>query len=61
MRDHGQSEDMAESIMKQKSRVQWLKLGDANTTYFFASMKTRYSQNKIKSLIRTNGELVQTK
>nr|XP_009623102.1 uncharacterized protein LOC104114380 [Nicotiana tomentosiformis] len=50
-----------ESIMKQKSRVQWLNLGDANTTYFFASMKIRYSQNKIKSLIRNNGEVVQTK
>nr|XP_016455955.1 PREDICTED: uncharacterized protein LOC107779965 [Nicotiana tabacum] len=50
-----------ESIMKQKSRVQWLKLGDANITYFFASTKNIYSQNKIKSLIMRNGEVVQTK
>lgn len=50
-----------ESIMKQKSRVHWLKLGDANTTYFFANITSRYSQNKIKSLIRDNGEMVQTK
>ncbi|KAG5620853.1 hypothetical protein H5410_006071 [Solanum commersonii] len=28
-----------ESVMQQKSRVQCLKLGDANTTYFFANMK----------------------
>ncbi|KAH0644895.1 hypothetical protein KY284_032779 [Solanum tuberosum] len=30
-----------ESIYKQNLRVQWLKLGDANTAYFFASMKNR--------------------
>lgn len=34
-----------ESILKQKSRIQWLKLGDANTTYFHASMKSRVSIN----------------
>lgn len=30
-----------EGIYKQKSRVQWLKLGDSNTTFFFANMKGR--------------------
>ncbi|XP_019244246.1 PREDICTED: uncharacterized protein LOC109224116 [Nicotiana attenuata] len=53
--------EVEESIMKQKSRVHWLKLGDANRAYFFAIMKRRYSQNKVKSLIRANGEMVQTK
>ena len=38
-----------------------MKLGDANIAYFFANTKSRYSQNKIKSLIRDNGEMVQTK
>ncbi|XP_070041417.1 uncharacterized protein [Nicotiana tomentosiformis] len=50
-----------ESIMKQKSRVKWLKLGDANTTYFFANIKSRYSQNNIRRLINGNGDIVQTK
>lgn len=27
-----------ESILKQKSRVNWLKLGDANNAFFFVSM-----------------------
>ncbi|XP_019235367.1 PREDICTED: uncharacterized protein LOC109215708 [Nicotiana attenuata] len=50
-----------ESIMRQKSRVKWLKLGDANTAYFFASMKNRCSQNKIRRLIKCNGNTVQTR
>lgn len=28
-----------EGIYKQKFRIQWLKLADANTTYFFTSIK----------------------
>ncbi|KAH0647664.1 hypothetical protein KY285_032912 [Solanum tuberosum] len=39
-----------ESAMRQKSRVQWLNLGDANTSYFFAYMKNRLAQNTITSL-----------
>jgi len=37
--------NIEESIMKQKSRVQWLQLGDGNTTYFHASLKNRIAQN----------------
>ncbi|XP_019237786.1 PREDICTED: uncharacterized protein LOC109217943 [Nicotiana attenuata] len=50
-----------ESIMKKKSRVKWLKLGDANTTYFFASMKNRCSQKKIRRLVKYNGDTMQTR
>lgn len=49
-----------ESVMKQKSRVQWLKLGDANTAYFFAHMKNRVAQNTITSLMTYDGNKVQT-
>ncbi|XP_019258094.1 PREDICTED: uncharacterized protein LOC109236376 [Nicotiana attenuata] len=50
-----------ESILKQKSRIQWLKLGDGNNAYFYASMKNRNSQNKIQKLTRSNGTVTQTK
>ncbi|XP_075088341.1 uncharacterized protein LOC142170347 [Nicotiana tabacum] len=49
-----------ESISKHKSRVQWLKLGDSNTAFFFASMKGRASQNQIKILIVDDGSLIKT-
>ncbi|XP_021729884.1 uncharacterized protein LOC110696859 [Chenopodium quinoa] len=33
--------DIQESIFKQKSRINWVKLGDGNSHYFFFVMKTR--------------------
>ncbi|XP_049381354.1 uncharacterized protein LOC125845909 [Solanum stenotomum] len=41
-----------ENIYKQKSRVQWLKLGDENNAYFFASVKGRKAQNQINMLTK---------
>lgn len=41
-----------ESIYKQKSKVQWLKLGDSNTKFFFTQMKKRKAQNQITMLIK---------
>ncbi|XP_070002866.1 uncharacterized protein [Nicotiana sylvestris] len=49
-----------ESIYKQRSRVQWLKLGDSNTAFFFASMKVRAAQNQIKLLTADDGRLIKT-
>lgn len=39
-----------ESIYKQKSKVQWLKLGDSNIKFFFAQIKERKVQNQITML-----------
>ncbi|XP_019237273.1 PREDICTED: uncharacterized protein LOC109217477 [Nicotiana attenuata] len=44
-----------ENIYKQRSRVQWLKLGDSNTAFFFTSMKGRTTQNQIKLLTTDDG------
>lgn len=49
-----------ESVMQQKSRIQWLRLGDANTAYFYAHMKNRMVQNTITSLMTSDGTIVQT-
>ncbi|MCI13230.1 hypothetical protein A2U01_0034346 [Trifolium medium] len=39
-----------ESLLKQKSRMRWVKDGDANTRYFHASIKGRRRKNQIVSL-----------
>ncbi|KAH0685676.1 hypothetical protein KY284_016229 [Solanum tuberosum] len=47
-----------EDIYKQKSRIQWLKLGDDNNTYFFASIKGRKAQNQINMLTKEDGTVI---
>ncbi|KAM3249064.1 hypothetical protein P3L10_010833 [Capsicum annuum] len=51
--------NIKESILKQKSRVQWLILGDSNSAYFFASIRRRISQNTIISLVNEQGAAIQ--
>ncbi|XP_019259124.1 PREDICTED: uncharacterized protein LOC109237286 [Nicotiana attenuata] len=45
-----------ESIYRQRSRVQWLKLGDSNSAYFFAQMKNRSNLNGIQILTNDMGD-----
>ncbi|GLU22290.1 hypothetical protein SLE2022_383780 [Rubroshorea leprosula] len=47
-----------EAYLKQKSRVQWLKEGDQNTTYFHKVMKVRRSRNMIREMYSDDGELL---
>ncbi|KAB5512522.1 hypothetical protein DKX38_029550 [Salix brachista] len=39
-----------EAILKQRSRIQWLQLGDKNTAFFHKSIVHRQTRNKIMSL-----------
>ncbi|CAA7020699.1 unnamed protein product [Microthlaspi erraticum] len=48
-----------ESYFKQKSRINWLKEGDQNTTYFQRIAQTRASYNSIRSFLLSNGETIQ--
>ncbi|XP_059309968.1 uncharacterized protein LOC132061119 [Lycium ferocissimum] len=50
-----------ESILRQKFRIQWLGLGDTNSAFFFASMKSRICQNHITRLVAKNGIIRQTR
>ncbi|KAK6804275.1 hypothetical protein RDI58_002059 [Solanum bulbocastanum] len=50
--------NVEESIMRQKSRMQRLKLGDGNTAYFHVSLKNRLAQNRITSLTSANGNIM---
>lgn len=47
-----------ESIMKQKSRDKWIKLGDANTKYFSSVTKERKHKKQIKELMRLDGNKI---
>lgn len=48
-----------ESITRQKIRVQWLRLGDSNTKFFFACMKNIEAHNHIRSLVDEQGRVLQ--
>ncbi|KAM3359478.1 hypothetical protein P3S68_019188 [Capsicum galapagoense] len=47
-----------QNTLQQKSRMTWLRLGDANTKYFFASLKGRQAKNKIKDLVSLTGNML---
>ena len=44
-----------EGFLKQKSRIQWLKLGDQNTSFFHKAIKARNARNVIKAITMANG------
>ena len=44
-----------EGFLKQKSRIQWLKLGDQNTSFFHKAIKARNAWNVIKVITMANG------
>lgn len=50
--------DIEECFFKQKSRINWLKKGDLNTSYFFRICQTRASYNAIRSFLTASGLLL---
>lgn len=46
-----------ESLLKQKSKISWLKEGDANTGYFHKVVKGRQNRARIHS-VRDNNDIV---
>ncbi|KAJ6744946.1 hypothetical protein OIU79_031141 [Salix purpurea] len=47
-----------EGFFKQRSRIQWLELGDRNTSFFHKSLLHRRSRNKIHSLSTLDGTVL---
>ncbi|KAB5531493.1 hypothetical protein DKX38_018163 [Salix brachista] len=47
-----------EGFFKQRSRIQWLELGDRNTSFFHKSLLHRRSRNKIHSLSTPDGTVL---
>ena len=44
-----------EEVAKQKSRNQWLEVGDRNTKYFYNAIKGRRNMNRISTLTTPDG------
>ena len=44
-----------EGFLKQKSRVQWLKLGDQNSSFFHKAVKARNARSALKVITIANG------
>jgi hypothetical protein len=44
-----------ESALRQKSRIEWLKLGDGNTSYLNSAVKERNAKNRIDILFDSDG------
>lgn len=44
--------------MKQKSKAQWIKLGESNTKYFLAIVKDRTQRKNITELTSLAGDLL---
>jgi hypothetical protein len=49
-----------EVMMRQRSRIQWLKEGDRNTAYFHARCKERARQNRISIIKTEDGKVCNT-
>ncbi|GJY88640.1 sodium/hydrogen exchanger 6 [Tanacetum coccineum] len=46
-----------ERFLRQKSKIEWLKAGDANTAYFYRIVKTKCARNRIK-MVRDSSNVV---
>ncbi|GJY21769.1 hypothetical protein Tco_0394335 [Tanacetum coccineum] len=49
---------MEEQFLKQKSKVEWLRVGDSNLTYFYKSGKGRVNHNRIDVVTDLAGDIV---
>ncbi|GJY12395.1 hypothetical protein Tco_0381704 [Tanacetum coccineum] len=49
---------MEERFLKQKSKIEWLNLGDSNTAYFHKAVKSRISRNRVEAVLDSNGALL---
>ncbi|XP_059663374.1 uncharacterized protein LOC132309039 [Cornus florida] len=49
-----------EKNCQQKSRIQWLKCGDSNTSYFYKFIASRNNRNKIAFISSSDGTLLKT-
>lgn len=47
-------------ILQQKAKIQWLKFGDANNSYFYARIKAKYHSNNLHTMRKQDGTFVES-
>ncbi|WJX68825.1 hypothetical protein P8452_53158 [Trifolium repens] len=52
--------DMEEQMLRQKSKIDWLRLGDGNNRYFHASVKAKQRQCVLRAIYREDGTVITT-
>lgn len=50
--------ELEESVLRQKAKIEWLKLGDGNNSYFHAYLKAKYNAKCINLLCVNDGTIV---
>ncbi|KAK3204757.1 hypothetical protein Dsin_018803 [Dipteronia sinensis] len=48
-----------EDLLRQKSRIQWLKAGDCNSSYFFKAINGKRNRSKIHTITGDDGSLIE--
>lgn len=52
--------DIEEKVMRQRSKLHWLKVGDKNNKAFHTAAKVRETRNAIREIKCFNGNIVST-
>ncbi|KAK3226009.1 hypothetical protein Dsin_005871 [Dipteronia sinensis] len=52
-------DDSDEDLLRQKSRIQWLKTGDRNSSYFFKAINGKRNRSKIQYITGDDGSLIE--
>ncbi|KAK2357064.1 hypothetical protein QL285_094373 [Trifolium repens] len=50
--------EMEEQMLRQKSKIEWLRLGDGNNHYFHASLKAKHRQCALRAIYKEDGTLL---
>ncbi|CAK8542144.1 unnamed protein product [Lathyrus sativus] len=49
-----------DQLLKQRTKIDWLKNGDKNSAYFYAMLKIQIVQNQILNLVNNDGVVLTT-
>lgn len=53
-------QELEEKVLKQKAKLDWLKLGDGNNKYFYASIKVIHKMKSMSTLLIDDGTFFTT-